>query len=74
MDTLFEALNANLEENDNTRRYADNGSFWRADATARSAAHGLVNAGENALKVLNAASKNGSPRGRKHAAFALGEI
>ena len=74
LDTLSAALNANLEENDNTRRYADNGTYWKADAAARSAAHGLVNVGENALKVLSAAAKSGSPRGRKHAVFALGEI
>ena len=63
MDTLFKR-STRIWRKTKPRRYADNGSFWRADATARSAAHSLVNAGENVLKVLNAASKHGFSRGR----------
>ena len=71
---LASAMNTNNADNDNTKRYSDNGARWRIDAAARSAAHGLANIGEPALPALRLLYKNGSPIARKHAAFALGEI
>ena len=41
---------------------------------ARSAAHGLVLAGERAIPGLKQKAIKGNPRARKHAVFALGEI
>ena len=71
---LLDALDSNPASHDNTRRYSDNGQIWREDAVVRNAAHGLVQAGEGTLPGLIDVLRAGTPRGRKHAAFALGEI
>ena len=72
--SLLEALDANPAPHESKRRYADDGQLWREDAVARNAAHGLVQVGETVLPGLVDVLRNGTPRGRKHAAFALGEI
>jgi len=71
---LLEALDSNADPHENKRRYSDNGQIWREDAVVRNAAHGLVQAGETAVPGLLDVLRGGTPRGRKHAAFALGEI
>ena len=72
--TLFDALDSNAEPHENKRRYSDNGRIWQEDAAVRNAAHGLVQLGCEAVPGLMDLTLNGTPRGRKHAAFALGEI
>ncbi|MYB35909.1 MAG: hypothetical protein F4Y26_00640 [Gammaproteobacteria bacterium] len=72
--TLLDALDSNAEPHENKRRYSDNGRIWQEDATVRNAAHGLVQLGCEAVPGLQDVALNGTPRGRKHAAFALGEI
>jgi len=71
---LVQALNSNEQPHSNVRRHGDDGSFWREDVAARSAAHGLVQAGTAALPGLSRAAQDATARGRKHAIFALGEI
>ena len=71
---LLDALESNSAEHENSRRYSDNGKLWREDLEARSAAHGLVLAGERAIPGLKQKAIKGNPRARKHAVFALGEI
>ncbi len=71
---LLNGLGSNPEPNDNTKRYADDGKRWRDDVIARHCAHALVQVGELALSGLCEAVAASNPRGRKHAAFALGEI
>lgn len=71
---LLEALDSNPAPHENKRRYSDDGQAWREDAAVRNAAHGLVQAGRPALPGLIDVLRHGTPRGRKHAAFALGEI
>ena len=71
---LLGALDSNPTVHENKRRYSDNGQIWREDAVVRNAAHGLVQVGDAALPGLVDVLREGTPRGRKHAAFALGEI
>ena len=71
---LLDALDSNAEPHDNERRYSDNGRVWQEDAAARNAAHGLVQLGSDAVPGLMDVVGSGTPRGCKHAAFALGEI
>ena len=71
---LSSAMNSNTTANDNTKRYSDSGAHWRKDSAARNAAHGMAHIGESALETLLQLCKSGSPIGRKHAVFALGEI
>lgn len=71
---LLDALDSNPAAHENERRYSDNGRIWREDAVVRNAAHGLVQAGDTAVPGLVDVLRDGTPRGRKHAAFALGEI
>ena len=71
---LLDALDSNPTPHENERRYSDNGQIWREDATVRNAAHGLVQAGDAAVPGLLDVVQSGTARGRKHAAFALGEI
>ena len=71
---LLEALDSNPAAHENERRYSDNGQIWREDAVVRNAAHGLVRTGDGALPGLLDVLRAGSARGRKHAAFALGEM
>ena len=71
---LLDALDTNPAPHESKRRYADNGQIWREDAVVRNAAHGLVQVGDAAVPGLIDVIGNGTPRGRKHAAFALGEI
>ena len=73
-DALLDALDSNPAVHENKRRYSDNGQIWREDAVVRNAAHGLVQIGDSALPGLVDVLRDGTPRGRKHAAFALGEI
>ena len=71
---LLDALDSNAEPHENKRRYSDNGRIWQEDAAVRNAAHGLVQLGCGAVPGLIDVATSGTPRGRKHAAFALGEI
>ena len=71
---LLTALDGNAEPHENKRRYSDNGRIWQEDAPVRNAAHGLVQLGCEAVPALLDVALSGTPRGRKHAAFALGEI
>ncbi|MDE0007453.1 MAG: HEAT repeat domain-containing protein, partial [Gammaproteobacteria bacterium] len=71
---LLDALDSNAEPHENKRRYSDNGRIWQEDAAVRNAAHGLVQLGCEAVPGLQDVALKGTPRGRKHAAFALGEI
>ena len=71
---LLDALDSNPATHENKRRYSDNGQIWREDAVVRNAAHGLVQAGGTTVPGLVDVLRDGTPRGRKHAAFALGEI
>ena len=71
---LLDALDSNPEPYNEGRRYSDDGSIWRADAVVRNAAYGLSAIGTRAIPGLCDILKSGSERGRKHAAFALGEI
>ena len=71
---LLDALDSNPATHENKRRYSDNGQIWREDAVVRNAAHGLVQAGGTSVPGLVDVLCGGTPRGRKHAAFALGEI
>jgi len=72
--SLLEALDSNPEPHENERRYSDNGQVWREDAVVRNATHGLVQAADRALPGLLDVLRAGTARGRKHAAFALGEM
>ena len=72
--SLLEALDSNPDPHENERRYSDNGQIWREDAVVRNAAHGLVRTGETAMPGLLDVLGAGTARGRKHAAFALGEM
>ena len=72
--SLLDALDSNPATHENKRRYSDNGQIWREDTVVRNAAHGLVQAGAPAVPGLVDVLREGTPRGRKHAAFALGEI
>lgn len=74
LSSLLDALDCNADPYSEGRRYSDDGSIWRNDSTVRNAAHGLVHMGTPALKGLRDVVRNGTDRGRKHAAFALGEI
>ena len=73
MKRLLDVLDSNPEPHENVRRYSDNGQIWRQDAAVRNAAHGLVQTGDAANAGLLDVLRDGTPRGRKHAAFALGE-
>ena len=70
---LLEVMDSNPTPHENARRYSDNGQIWREDAAIRNAAHGLVQTGSAAVPGLIDMLRDGTPRGRKHAAFALGE-
>ena len=71
---LLDALDSNPTPHENERRYSDNGQIWREDAVVRNAAHGLVRTGDAAVPGLLDVLGSGTARGRKHAAFALGEM
>ena len=71
---LLECLDSNSEPYDEGRRYSDNGAIWRADAIVRNSAYGLSAVGSRAIDGLTDILRAGTERGRKHAAFALGEI
>lgn len=74
MASLLNALSTNEAGYDEKRRYSDNGQFWKDDASARNAAHGLVSIGKPAVPDLLNVLSQGPVRAQKHAAFALGEI
>ena len=71
---LLDALDSNPAPHENARRYSADGQGWREDAAVRNAAHGLVRTGAAAVSGLLDVLGGGTARGRKHAAFALGEI
>ncbi len=71
---LLDALDSNATPHENVRRYSADGQGWREDAVVRNAAHGLVRLGDAGVPGLVDVLGNGTARGRKHAAFALGEI
>lgn len=70
---LLEALGSGGGDNDNARRYSDDGQAWREDVAVRAAAHGLAAMGRAAVPGLVRALRSGNSKARKHAAFALGE-
>ncbi len=70
---LIDALGSATGDNDNVRKYADDGQAWREDAAVRAAAHGLAAMGRTSLGALTGALAHGNAKARKHAAFALGE-
>lgn len=74
LQALVHALNSNEQPHSNLHFSGGDGSNWHEDVAARSAAHGLVQAGAVALPGLLRAAEDANARGRKHAVFALGEI
>lgn len=74
LQLLLESLDSNPVPYNEGKRYSDNGAIWRADATVRNAAYGLSAVGSRAIDGLTDILRSGTERGRKHAAFALGEI
>lgn len=73
LPALFGTLAAGEGDNDNVRRYSDNGEAWREDAPVRAAAHALAAMGQAAVPGLVTALRRGNAKARKHAAFALVE-
>ena len=72
---LVAALRADDGENvDDARCFIDEGQKSELEMVARNAAHGLVAAGLPALPGLLEVAREGGPRVRKYAVFALGEL
>ncbi len=72
---LVAALRGNDGENvDDARCFIDQGEKSELEMVARNAAHGLVAAGLPALPALLDCARDGGPRVRKYALFALGEL
>ena len=72
---LAAAMRGNDGENvDDARCFIDQGEKSELEMVARNAAHGLVAAGLPALPSLLACAREGGPRVRKYALFALGEL
>ena len=67
---VYSTLESNPAEHENSRRYSDNGKLWREDLEARSAAHGLVLAGERAIPGLKQKAIKGN-LGRESTLFLL---
>ena len=62
------------ENGDDARCFIDQGEKSELEMVARNAAHGLVAAGLPALPALLGCAREGGPRVRKYALFALGEL
>ena len=72
---LVAAMRGDDGENvDDARCFIDQGEKSELEMVARNAAHGLVAAGLPALPPLLACAREGGPRVRKYANFALGEL
>ena len=72
---LAAAMRGNDGENvDDARCFIDQGEKSELEMVARNAAHGLVAAGLPALPALLDCAREGGPRVRKYALFALGEL
>lgn len=74
-DALLEALRADDGENvDDARCFIDEGQKSELEMVARNAAHGLVAVGVDAMLGLLDCVRDGGPRVRRYACFALGEL
>ena len=72
---LVTALRGDDGENvDDARCFIDEGQKSELEMVARNAAHGLVAAGVPAVPALLECARDGGPRVRKYALFALGEL
>ena len=72
---LVAAMRADDGENvDDARCFIDEGQKSELEMVARNAAHGLVAAGLPAVPALLVCARDGGPRVRKYALFALGEL
>ena len=72
---LVAAMRGNDGENvDDARCFIDQGEKSELEMVARNAAHGLVAAGLPAMPALLTCAREGGPRVRKYALFALGEL
>ena len=72
---LLDALTGDDGENvDDARCFIDEGQKSELEMVARNAAHGLVATGVAAVPALLDAARDGGPRVRKYACFALGEL
>ena len=72
---LVAAMRGNDGENvDDARCFIDQGEKSELEMVARNAAHGLVASGLPAMPALLACAREGGPRVRKYALFALGEL
>ena len=72
---LVAAMRGDDGENvDDARCFIDEGQRSELEMVARNAAHGLVAAGVPALSALLECARDGGPRVRKYALFALGEL
>ena len=72
---LVAAMRGNDGENvDDARCFIDQGEKSELEMVARNAAHGLVASGLPAMPALLECAREGGPRARKYALFALGEL
>ncbi len=72
---LVEAMRGNDGESvDDARVFIDEGQHSEVEMVARNAAHALVAVGVDAVPELVRCLREGGPRVRKYAVFALGEI
>ena len=72
---LVEAMRDDDGENvDDARCFIDEGQKSELEMVARNAAHGLVATGLPAVPALLECARDGGPRVRKYALFALGEL
>ncbi len=72
---LLAALTGDDGENvDDARCFIDEGQKSELEMVARNAAHGLVALGTSAVPALTQLAREGGPRVRKYACFALGEL
>ncbi len=75
LDALVEAFTGDDGINvDDARCFIDEGQKSELEMVARNAAHGLVALGLAAVPALLRCSREGGPRVRKYACFALGEL
>jgi len=74
VEPLAEAMRSNDGINvDDARCFIDEGQKSELEMVARNAAHGLATIGVPAVPALLDLARNGGPRVRKYACFALGE-
>ena len=75
VEPLVAAMRGDDGENvDDARCFIDEGQKSELEMVARNAAHGLVAAGLPAVPALLECARDGGPRVRKYALFALGEL